>query len=161
PYQLTASIGHGGMGAVYRAIRADDQFEQTVAVKLLRFPQSDAAELERFRRERQILATLEHPHITRLLDGGSWIPPGSCERQPYIVMEHVEGLPLTVYCVRNRLNVHQRLAMFRLICDAVSYAHQHLVIHRDIKPANILVTADGTPKLLDFGIAKLLNVETE
>jgi tetratricopeptide (TPR) repeat protein len=159
-YRLSGRIGRGGMGAVYRAVRDDDQFRQTVAIKMLRFPDGDPSLLRRFRYERQILASLEHPNISRLLDGGSWTPPGSTESQPYIVMEYVEGLPLTIYCEEKKLDVRQRLRLFQQICEAVSYAHRQLVIHRDIKPANILVTAEGTPKLLDFGVAKLLNTES-
>jgi serine/threonine protein kinase/Tfp pilus assembly protein PilF len=160
PYRLTNRIGQGGMGAVYRAARADDQFQKTVAIKMLRFPDGDAPTLERFRHERQILAALEDPHIARLLDGGSWIPPGAIEPQPYIVMEYVEGTPLTTYCEQEKLTIRQRLQLFRSVCDALSHAHRQLVVHRDVKPGNILVTADGEPKLLDFGISKLLNPET-
>ncbi|MBV9265940.1 MAG: serine/threonine protein kinase, partial [Acidobacteriaceae bacterium] len=160
PYRLTGRIGQGGMGTVYRAVRDDDQFQQTVAVKMLRFPDGDSAMLQRFRRERQILASLEHPHIARLLDGGAWVPPGSAEPQPYIVMEYVEGLPLTTYCEQEELCVAERLRLFRRVCEAVSYAHRLLVVHRDIKPGNILVTADGTPKLVDFGVSKLLDRHT-
>ncbi len=158
-YCLTGRIGQGGMGAVYRAVRDDDQFQQTVAIKMLRFPDGDPAMLQRFRHERQILASLEHSHIARLLDGGAWVPPGSVEEQPYIVMEYVEGQPLTRYCEEKKLSLRGRLMLFRQVCDALSYAHRQLVIHRDIKPGNILVTADGTPKLLDFGVAKLLDAE--
>ena len=148
------------MGTIYRAVRDDDHFLQTVAIKMLRCPYGDAATLQRFCEERQILASLEYPHIARLLDGGAWSPPGASEPQPYIVMEYIEGLPLITYCEQKKLAIRQRLALFRQICGALSYAHQRLVIHRDIKPANILVTADGIPKLLDFGVAKLLNAET-
>ncbi|PWU02708.1 MAG: hypothetical protein C5B51_20365 [Terriglobia bacterium] len=158
-YRLTNRIGHGGMGAVYRGERADDQFQQTVAIKLLRFPDGDPAAAQRFRSEREILASLDHPNVARLLDGGAWIPPGGAESQPYIVMEYIEGLPLTRYCDEKALDLHQRLRLFRLVCGAVSYAHRQLIVHRDIKPANILVTPDGTPKLLDFGVAKLLDAE--
>jgi tetratricopeptide (TPR) repeat protein/tRNA A-37 threonylcarbamoyl transferase component Bud32 len=149
------------MGAVFRAVRDDDQFQKTVAIKMLRFADGDPAMLQRFRHERQILASLEHPHIARLLDGGAWIPPGSAEPQPYLVMEYVEGVPLTTYCEQQRLSTAQRLELFRNVCDALSYAHRQLVVHRDVKPGNILVTADGTPKLLDFGVSKLLNPERE
>ena len=148
-YRLTGRIGQGGMGAVYRAVRDDDQFQKTVAVKMLRFPDGDPAMLARFRQERQILASLEHPHIARLLDGGA-------APLPYIVMEYVDGLPVTSYCEQEKLTVAGRLGLFRKVCDAVSYAHRQLVVHRDIKPGNILVTADGSPKLLDFGVSKLL-----
>jgi tetratricopeptide (TPR) repeat protein len=156
-YRLTGVIGHGGMGTVYRAVRADDQFEKTVAIKMLLFLDSGPALLERFLRERQILASLEHPSITRLLDGGAWTPPGGREAQPYIVMEYVEGLPLTTYSKQHNLTLPQRLHLFRRVCDALSYAHRQLVVHRDVKPGNILVTADGNPKLLDFGISRLLD----
>jgi tetratricopeptide (TPR) repeat protein/tRNA A-37 threonylcarbamoyl transferase component Bud32 len=161
PYRIRERIGEGGMGSVYQAQRADQQFQQTVAIKMLRFAQSDQVLVERFRRERQILAGLEHPHIARLLNGGNWIPPGSAQRQPYIVMEYVEGLPLTVYCTRKNLSIRERVQLFRQVCEAVSYAHQQLVVHRDLKPANILVTPGGRPKLLDFGIARLLDTETD
>jgi tetratricopeptide (TPR) repeat protein len=160
PYCLESRIGQGGMGTVYRANRVDGEFQQTVAIKMLRFGPTDSAELRLFYRERQILAALEHPLIARLLDGGSWIPPGATERQPYIVMEYVEGLPLTEYCDRQGLNVQQRIALFQQVCDAFSYAHRALVIHRDVKPGNILVASDGTPKLLDFGIATLVDTKT-
>jgi serine/threonine protein kinase/tetratricopeptide (TPR) repeat protein len=160
-YRLTGRIAEGGMGAVYRAVRADGDFDQTVAIKMLRFAYSEPGELQRFRRERQILATLEHPHIARLLDGGAWILPGNTVSQPYIVMEYVEGLPLTTYCDSQRLNVRQRLVLFRQACEALTYAHQRLVVHRDIKPGNILVDKNGVLKLLDFGIAKLLDRDGE
>jgi tetratricopeptide (TPR) repeat protein len=159
PYRLTGRIGQGGMGTVFRAVRADNQFQRTVAIKVLRFAHGDGTTLERFRYERQILAGLEHPHIARLLDGGEWNTPGIGGSQPYIVLEFVEGVPLTTYCREKKLGISQRLILFRQVCDALSYAHQRLVVHRDIKPANILVTADGTPKLLDFGVAKLLDPE--
>jgi serine/threonine protein kinase/tetratricopeptide (TPR) repeat protein len=157
PYRLVSRVGEGGMGTVYRAVRDDDQFQKTVAIKLLRFGSQNPAGQQRFRGERQILASLEHPNISRLLDGGAWVPPGAIESQPFIVMEYVEGLPITTYCDTHNLAVPARLALFRLVCDALSYAHRQLVIHRDVKPGNILVTRDGTPKLLDFGIAKLLD----
>jgi serine/threonine protein kinase/Tfp pilus assembly protein PilF len=157
PYRLTGRIGQGGMGAVYCAVRDDDQFRQTVAVKMLRFPDGDPAMLQRFLRERQVLAFLAHPHIARLLDGGAWVPPGSAEPQPYIVMEYVDGVPLTTYCEQEKATVAERLRLFRNVCDAVSYAHRQLVVHRDIKPGNILVTTNGAPKLLDFGVSKLLH----
>ena len=160
PYRLTERVGHGGMGAVYRAVR-DDDYHKTVAIKVLRFAHNNSEDVQRFRRERQILATLEHSCIARLLDGGAWVPHGSSERQPYIVMEYVQGLPLTTFCEQKGLSVVQRLVLFRQVCDAVSFAHQRLVVHRDIKPGNILVTEDGTPKLLDFGVAKLLDMEVD
>jgi eukaryotic-like serine/threonine-protein kinase len=159
-YRLIAHIGQGGMGNVYRAIRDDDHYQQTVAIKMLRFTHNNRAGLQLFRRERQILATLEHPTIARLLDGGSWIPPGCAESQPYIVMEYVDGLPIDKWCDEHKLNIDRRLALFGEVCEGVQYAHQHLILHRDLKPANILVTCQGHAKLLDFGIAKLLASDT-
>ncbi|MFN7948921.1 MAG: protein kinase [Blastocatellia bacterium] len=150
-YRLLREIGSGGMGAVWLAERADDEFRQLVAVKLVRPSTGSREVVRRFRHERQILASLEHPNIARLLDGGT-----SAEGQPYFVMEYIEGLPIDEYCHRHRLSVIERLKLFLPVCAAVQYAHQNLVIHRDLKPGNIFVTADGTPKLLDFGIAKLL-----
>jgi eukaryotic-like serine/threonine-protein kinase len=154
PYKLIREIGRGGMGAVYLAERADGEFRQRVAVKLIKRGMDTDFILRRFRNERQILATLDHPNIGRLLDGGT-----TDDGLPYFVMEYIEGLPLYRYCDERRLNVRQRLRLFCQLCDAVSYAHRGHVIHRDIKPSNVLVTASGTPKLLDFGIAKLLNPE--
>ncbi len=151
PYELIEAIGHGGMGAVYRATRSDDQFRQEVAVKVVRGGLETRLTRERFWAERQILADLDHPNIARLLDGGS-----TSEGQPYFVMEYIEGLPLDRYCDEHRLSIMERLGLFRKVCAAVQYAHQKLVIHRDIKPSNILVTSDRSPKLLDFGIAKIL-----
>jgi WD40 repeat protein/predicted Ser/Thr protein kinase len=148
-YRLRHEIARGGMGAVWLAERADEQFEQQVAIKLMR---AGSAELQhRFQHERQILADLNHPNIARLLDGGT-----TADGRPYFVMEYIEGVPLDEYCHQQQLPVRARLQLFRQVCAAVQYAHQHLIIHRDLKPANILVTADGTPKLLDFGVAKLL-----
>jgi non-specific serine/threonine protein kinase/serine/threonine-protein kinase len=139
------------MGAVYLGIRADDEYEKQVAIKVVR-PTFDRTFIEqRFRHERQILAGLNHPNIAHLVDGGS-----TDDGSPYFVMEYVEGLPIDRYCDANRLSIDARLALFRKVCGAVHYAHQHLVVHRDLKASNILVTADGVPKLLDFGIAKLL-----
>jgi eukaryotic-like serine/threonine-protein kinase len=152
-YQLLRVIGEGGMGKVYLAARADDQFNQQVAIKLLQasFAQTTTM-LLRFRGERQILADLDHPNIARLLDGGV-TPSGS----PFLAMEYVDGVPIHEYCRANHLSIEQRLQLFVTVCGAVDYAHKHLVVHRDIKPANILVTKEGTPKLLDFGIAKLID----
>jgi serine/threonine protein kinase/tetratricopeptide (TPR) repeat protein len=148
-YRLRDEIGRGGMGTVYLADR-DDDFNHRVAIKVVRgFMGPDA--LRRFRSERQILATLQHPGIARLLDGGTTADGG-----PYLVMEFVDGLPIDRYCDQRALGLSQRLALFGLVCEAVSYAHRSLVVHRDLKPSNILVTADGIPKLLDFGIAKLI-----
>jgi len=150
-YQIIERIGEGGMGEVYRAIRADDQYQMQVAIKLVRIGFDSRFTLARFKAERQILANLDHPNITRLLDGGE-----TEEGQPFLVMEYVRGLPLDQYCDQHKLNVNARLELFRVVCAAVQFAHQNLVIHRDLKPGNILVTEDGTPKLLDFGIAKIM-----
>jgi serine/threonine protein kinase/tetratricopeptide (TPR) repeat protein len=155
PYRVLGELGHGGMGTVYRAVRDDDAYRKEVAVKVLQQGLGSGL-IARFRRERQILAGLEHPCIARLLEGGS-----TEEGLPYIVMEHVEGKQLTDYCREAALPLRQRLELFRQVCGAVQYAHQQLVVHRDIKPSNILVSRDGTPKLLDFGIAKLLDPEQE
>ena len=152
PYQIVEQIGVGGMGEVYRAFRADDQYRQQVAIKLLRAGQDSRFLVQRFRNERQVLASLEHPNIAHLLDGGT-IPGGA----PYFVMELVEGLPITEYCDRHTLPTYPRLELFLQVCSAVQYADQRLIIHRDLKPSNILVTAEGIPKLLDFGIAKILD----
>ena len=151
PYSIESCIGHGGMGAVYLARRADRAFERRVALKMVRRDMNSEVVVRRFEHERQILASLDHPHVARLYDGGT-----TPEGLPYFVMEYVEGEPITDYCKRHRLDIRARLAMFRTVCGAVQYAHQRLVVHRDLKPGNILVGADGQPKLLDFGIAKLL-----
>ena len=154
-YALLGEIGHGGMGVVYLARRADDEFQKKVAIKLMRPGLVSELDLRRFRSERQIAAAFDHPNIARLLDGGT--TPGG---EPFFVMEHVEGEPLLDSCAERGLSVRQRLALFQDVCAAVQYAHQNLVVHRDLKPGNILVTADGAPKLLDFGIAKLLSAGT-
>ena len=151
PYRLLRLLGEGGMGAVYLGERADGQFEQRVAVKLLHRELNERGLRGRFLRERQILARLEHPGIARLLDGG--ITP---EGIPYFALEYVEGRPLVRHCREDGLGVEARLELFLKICDAVGYAHRNLVVHRDLKPSNILVTPAGEPRLLDFGIAKLL-----
>ncbi len=151
PYHLVRQIGEGGMGAVYLAERADGQFEQRVALKMGHRARGDHEGRERFLRERQILARLEHPNISRLIDGGI-----SDDGQPWFAMEYVEGEPLDSWCDRRKLGIEARLSLLLSVCDAVQAAHQRLVIHRDLKPSNILVTADGQVKLLDFGIAKLL-----
>jgi non-specific serine/threonine protein kinase/serine/threonine-protein kinase len=156
PYQLIGKLGEGGMGEVYRAVRADGQYDKQVAIKLVRFGWQSPALLERFRQERQILAALESPHIARLYDGGT-----TEDGVPYVVMELIEGQRIDQYCEEHHLGVNERLALFRDVCGAVQYAHQHLVIHRDIKPSNILVTKDGVPKLLDFGIARVFEPETD
>ena len=142
------------MGTVYLGVRADDAFQKRVAIKVLKRGMDTDSIVRRFRHERQILASLEHPFIASLLDGGS-TPDG----RPYFAMEYVEGQPIVDYCDTHRLGTAARLELFRHVCTAVQYAHQNLIIHRDIKPANVLVVAEGTPKLLDFGIAKLLNPE--
>src|SRR5580658_10202716 len=152
PYEIVEEIGAGGMGEVYRATRADDQFRKEVAIKLVRVGYDSDFIVARFRTERQVLAGLEHPNIARLLDGGT-----TKEGVPYFAMELVEGQPLYEYCDSRKLNTSDRLRLFLQICSAVQYAHQRLIVHRDLKPGNILVTADGTPKLIDFGIAKILN----
>src|SRR5262245_53118234 len=154
PYRIEREIGRGGMGTVYEARRADGEFEHRVAIKLIKSGLDRDFVLRRFRNERQILAALDHPNIGRLLGGGT-APDGS----PYFVMEYIEGQPLYQYADTERLKISDRLRLFIQICDAVQYAHDKLVIHRDIKPTNILVSISGTPKLLDFGIAKLLNPE--
>ena len=152
PWRVLREIGRGGMGSVYLATRDDDQYRQEVAIKLIRRGMDTEDVLDRFRHERQILATLEHPYIARLLDAGTG-PDG----RPFLVMEYVQGQALDKYCAERKLSIRQRCELFLKVCDAVSHAHRKLVIHRDLKPANIFVTADGTPKLLDFGVAKLLH----
>ena len=149
-YELLERIGQGGMGEVYRARRADAEFEKHVAVKLVRAGFGIGFILQRFRNERQILAGLEHPGIARLLDGGA-----TEDGLPYLVMELVEGEPIDRYCESRQLPLAPRLDLFRRVCAAVSFAHRHLVVHRDLKPSNILVTPEGEVKLLDFGVAKL------
>lgn len=154
PYKIIREIGHGGMGAVYLAVRADDQYKKRVAIKLVKRGMDTNSILRRFRSERQILASLDHPNIARLFDGGT-----TEDSLPYFVMEWIEGIPITEYCDNHNLTTVERLKIFRTVCAAVRYAHQNLVVHRDIKPSNVIITSDGTPKLLDFGIAKLLNPE--
>jgi serine/threonine-protein kinase len=150
-YRLLRQVGEGGMGTVFEAVRDDAQFEKRVAIKLVRRGVAGDALIRRFRQERQILAALDHPNIARLLDGGM-----TADGRPWLVMEFVDGEPITAYSAAHELSVPDRLRLFRAVCDAVQYAHRHLVVHRDLKPGNILVTPDGTPKLLDFGVAKLL-----
>jgi serine/threonine protein kinase/tetratricopeptide (TPR) repeat protein len=149
-YEVIGPIGEGGMGTVYKAKRADGQFEQEVAIKIIRAGASSPLHARRFLEERSLLAQLQHPHIARLIDGGEHAGI------PYIVMELIDGLPIDAYCKQWSLSVRERLELFLLVCDAVQYAHAALIVHRDLKPSNILVTAEGTPKLLDFGIAKLI-----
>lgn len=151
-FRLLEKIGEGGMGSVYLAVREDGDFTQRVAVKLVDLPVSSEDALRRFRSERRILAALNHPHIVTFLDGG-WADGGPA----YLVMEYVDGVPLTRYCAQRRLGLDDRLRMFQLVCGAVQYAHRHSVVHRDLKPANILVTSAGAPKMLDFGVARLLD----
>jgi non-specific serine/threonine protein kinase/serine/threonine-protein kinase len=155
-YEVVRELGRGGMGAVYLGVRADAQFDQRVAVKVVKRGMDTDFVLRRFTRERQLLASLDHPNIAKLLDGGV-----TADGLPYFVMEYIEGVPVNSYCDQRRLSVTARLELFRRICSAVQYAHKNLIVHRDLKPSNILVTADGTPKLLDFGIAKLLNAEPD
>ncbi len=151
-YQIGEPLGEGGMGIVYLATRADDEFQQKVAIKVIKRGMDTNAMLARFRQERQILANLDHPYIARLLDGGS-----TEGNQPFFVMEYVEGGPIDGYCKSNNLTIRQRCELFLRVCEAVAYAHRNLIMHRDLKPGNILVTQDGAPKLLDFGVAKLFD----
>jgi serine/threonine protein kinase len=152
PYQLERLLGRGGMGAVYLAHRADGQFRQQVAIKLIDLPLATDLFRDRFRMERQILAGLVHPYIARLLDGGV-TPDGDL----YLAMEYVDGLSITRFCDLHNKSLRERLMLFRSVCEAVQFAHQNLIVHRDLKPDNILVLADGTPRLLDFGTAKILS----
>lgn len=151
-WRLLRPLKHGGMGAVYLAERADDAYRKQVAVKLLQNTLATEYERERFRAERQILASLEHASIARLIDGGT-----RADGAPYLVMEYVDGEPIDRYCDEHRLSIHERLRLFQRACAAVAHAHRQGVVHRDLKPANILVGAEGVPKLLDFGIAKLFD----
>ncbi len=153
-YDVVHLIGMGGMGAVYEAVRADDQYRKRVAIKIVQRGLDSELTLARFRRERQILASLEHPNIATLLDGGV-TPDG----RPFLVMEYVEGDAITTWCDARKSSVRERVSLFRQVCGAVQHAHKNLVVHRDLKPGNIFVTSDGTVKLLDFGIAKLLGEE--
>lgn len=155
PYRLVREIGAGGMGSVWLADRADGEFEQRVAIKLIQRGMDSADILHRFRRERQVLAGLEHPNIARLLDGGT-----TEDGLPYLVMEHIDGRRIDSWCDAQRASINERIQLFLDVCAAVQAAHRNLVVHRDLKPGNILVTRDGTPKLLDFGIAGLLAGET-
>ncbi|MFG0320260.1 MAG: serine/threonine-protein kinase, partial [Planctomycetota bacterium JB042] len=150
-WRVVRPIASGGMGSVFLAERDDRRFEQRVAIKVIRRELVAEGTTERFRRERRLLARLRHPNVARLLDGGE-----TDDGRPYLVMEHVDGEPIDAYCDGRRLAIERRIELFRDVCAAVDEAHRNLVVHRDLKPSNILVTADGTPKLLDFGIAKLL-----
>lgn len=154
PYRITRECGHGGMAVVYQAERVDEEFRKTVAIKMVRYAGDGDHVLRRFRNERQTLAALDHPNIVKLLDGGS-----TGDGRPYLVMEFVDGLPIDRHCDAQRLTIPERLRLFQSVCHAVQYAHARGVVHRDLKPSNILVTADGVVRLLDFGIAKLLNAE--
>jgi serine/threonine protein kinase len=153
PYRLLDLIGRGGMGAVYLAERADGEVTQRLAVKLLP-PGAGDPQLERFLQERQILASLAHPNIARMLDAGH-LDNG----QPFLAMEYVDGKPIDIFAAE--LSVREKIALFQKVCAAVGYLHRNLVVHRDLKPSNILVTAEGDPKLLDFGIAKILDLATD
>ncbi|HET9209750.1 MAG TPA: serine/threonine-protein kinase [Thermoanaerobaculia bacterium] len=155
-WRIVREIGRGGMGAVYLAERADQEFEQTVAIKVVRRGMDTDEIVRRFRSERQILAHLDHPNIAKLFDGGT-----TGDGRPYFVMEYVEGRPIDEFCKERKLSVRERLELFQRVCAAIHFAHQNLIVHRDLKPGNILVTAGGVPKLLDFGIAKLLDPTLE
>jgi serine/threonine-protein kinase len=156
PYRVIRELGHGGMGVVYLAERADGHFEQRVALKLIKHGMGSEEILRRFLAERQVLARLNHLHIARLLDGGV-----TAEGQPWFAMEYVDGMPLDRYCEDRALGLEERLALFEKVCEAVQYAHRSLVVHRDLKPSNILVAPSGEIKLLDFGIAKALSGDSE
>jgi eukaryotic-like serine/threonine-protein kinase len=152
PYTVTRRIGQGGMGVVYEAVRADAAYEQRVAIKTIWRGVDSTVLLKRFRTERQILAELRHPNIAGLLDGGA-----TEEGAPWLAMEYVDGVPIDAFCDDGRLGLEARLDLFRQVCAAVHFAHRHMVVHRDLKPSNVLVTQDGSVKLLDFGVAKLLD----
>jgi serine/threonine protein kinase len=154
-FELLELIGQGGMGSVYRARRADGAFEQIVAIKLFRTQRMNRSALQRFETERRILAKLEHPGIARLIDGGE-----AADGTPYVAMERIEGVPITEHCDREALNLVQRIQLIRKVCAALSIAHRNGIVHRDLKPSNILVTSDGQPKLIDFGIAKVLDPDS-
>ncbi len=153
-YEINDLIGHGGMGSVYLAERTSGTYQQTVALKVMRRGMDTPANIARFKREQHILAKLNHPNIARLIDGGI-----TDENLPYLVMEYVDGIPLYEYCDTHQLSINDRLELFQSVCHAVQHAHSNTVIHRDLKPSNILITKDGTVKVLDFGIAKLLEPE--
>jgi serine/threonine protein kinase/tetratricopeptide (TPR) repeat protein len=154
-YRLVKEVGHGGMGAVFEAFSADPEMDQRVAIKLIKRGMDTEFTLRRFERERRIMGALDHPYIARLIDGGA-----TEDGSPFFVMEYVEGLPIDRYATEAKLSISERLRLFLKVCEAVSYAHSHRVIHRDLKPSNILVTETGVPKLLDFGVAKLLDLDS-
>ena len=156
PYEVQRLLGTGGMGAVYLCARVDDNYRHQVAIKLLQPGMASPELIRRFRGERHILSSLQHPNIARLFDGGV-----TTDGEPYFVMEYVEGDPIDVFCERTSASIAQRVDVFRRVCDAVQAAHSALVVHRDIKPGNVLVHADGTPKLLDFGVAKMLTAGSD
>lgn len=151
PYKVVSELGRGGMGVVYRVERGDNEYKKSMALKLVKRGMDTDEILKRFRHERQILASLEHPNIARLYDGGA-----TEDGRPYLVMEYVEGEPITQYCDNRRLTIDKRLKLFITVCKGVRFAHQNLIVHRDLKPSNVMVTNDGDVRLLDFGIAKLL-----
>jgi len=153
-YKIIRELGRGGMGAVYLAARADESFDKQVALKLIKRGMDSDAIIKRFVMERQILANLDHPNIARMIDGGT-----TDDGRPFFVLEYIDGTTITHYCDEHKLNTLERLKLFRQVCAAVQFAHQNLVVHRDLKPSNILVTKEGTPKLLDFGIAKLVSAD--
>ncbi len=155
-YKIVGELGQGGMGAVYLAERSDGKFKQKVALKLLKREMNTSALRRRFQQEREILASLEHPNIARLLDAGT-----TSDKVPFLAMEYVEGLPIDEYCTVKKLDLNQRLDLFRQVCSTVNFAHRNLIVHRDLKPSNILVNDEGIPKLLDFGISKILSAEFE
>ncbi|CAN5561922.1 hypothetical protein BH10ACI3_BH10ACI3_09120 [soil metagenome] len=153
-YKIIREVARGGMGSVHLAVRNDDEYKKQVAIKILRRGMDTDDIIRRFRHERQILAGLDHPQIARLLDGGT-----TSDGLPYLVMEFIDGMPIDEFCERRGLGINERLTLFLSVCEAVNYAHQNLVVHRDLKPSNILITSEGKAKLLDFGIAKVLNPE--
>lgn len=155
-YRIERKLGEGGMGSVYLGVRDDGEFSKQVAVKVVRPGMETPQFVDRFRRERQILANLDHPYVARLLDGGAAVLPGRRVPIPFLVMEYVDGLPIHKFCQQSLPRIADRCRLFQKVCEAVSYAHSRLIIHRDLKPGNILVATDGTPKLLDFGIAQLM-----
>jgi len=156
PYRIVQSIGEGGMGTVYQAVRVDDLYRKLVALKVIRRGMVGETVMRKFETERHILAHLDHPNIAKLLDGGT-----TSDGQPYFVMDFIAGTPIDEYCDAARLSLRERLKLFLVVCSALEYAHRNFIVHRDIKPGNILVTPEGAVRLLDFGIAKLLDPETE